>query len=1186
MCALELAEPGEQVTQTIEPEALEAELARVHKVQLLENSSGRLPLLNLNDREFELFCYELFRAKLDSARWNVADAVRLLNEGTDRGRDLVLYRQQRTLGVVQCKRIASSLGLNIVLKEVIKFLLFSLVHPELMPEANGFMYTLASAGPLTEEAGDLFHESQRVLRSNQDRLPDLTAKVLSEYASFEGLSPAAATRTVLERLPHLRYELLNDAELSRQAAEFPFLIDRFFKVATVVDAKAVEAKLASMTQALEQVPARIGQVLANQQARSSVPGAAGEARAVKNPMYSPSAAFIERPVLMERLSSCMARSGRAALVGLAGTGKTYLGLRYGQLHDAELDIVWWCDASSPDGGMNDLLRLYERLGLHPSVRDPLERGQILRETLTRLKRWLLVFDGAQQSAKAVIRSIVPPSNGAVIITSTMPNQWHDIAQEVTVDAFEPSEAISFIVQRSAGRLADGTAALAHLLDNIPLALELATSFALESGCSAGEYVKLFPKYRFELLQKSDPPVDYGRTIQTAWSMAMSRTRERSLAAAQLIGSCSFLASTGIRLAMLRGSAQEAPQPLRGVLEDELQTRVLLKDAQAYSLVAVENDTLRMHQLVQRFTRQELEREPESGRHLLNMAAHSIDRSLPEVTHVTRSTLREIVPHALAISEHLDKADPVVSAGILNQVGLFLAAEGGDFRKGHQLLLKAAERCVAAGPPAASIELAVRGNLSWIESEIGDLEEAEKGARWVLDRSKEVAKPGQVAIAYNNLSKVLEKQRKMQEARDALTHALRILQPLGPAADEDAAIVSGNLARLYAKEGKLKEAISLQRQVLSLRRRLFPDGHPDVALVMSELARSLIYDRNLDEAQPLCEAALEMAKTLSGPSHLKTGDVMNTLAFLHLKKRDTEKARDLAAHADRIAQAVHGSGWAGRIAPLSILAQAQKLDGDADEALKTCLMALSLVEPDLNRLSNEAHDLVYIALSILPAEVTPDTLESHLRLFSALSVHSPSRPALAKKLVNRICRYLIENDRLDEARDVTGRALQWLVEDGRTESDEYAAVVAAGATVAISLEQLDAAEKGFREAANIWSRLSPGSEDWAEVTIGLGVVLRYQGRFGEAVTQLESVASREGLSDESRLIAQFEAGIALLLDGRLADAERRLLVVLDSGGELVESAAQALRKVYEQSGRLDDLQQMDSRLAQMQSIRKR
>jgi hypothetical protein len=72
----------------------------------------------LNDREFELFCYELFRAKLDSARWNVADAVRLLNEGTDRGRALVLYRQQRTLGVVQCKRIASSLGLNTVLKEV------------------------------------------------------------------------------------------------------------------------------------------------------------------------------------------------------------------------------------------------------------------------------------------------------------------------------------------------------------------------------------------------------------------------------------------------------------------------------------------------------------------------------------------------------------------------------------------------------------------------------------------------------------------------------------------------------------------------------------------------------------------------------------------------------------------------------------------------------------------------------------------------------------------------------------------------------------------------------------------------------------------------------------------------------------------------------------------------------------
>ncbi|MFY0563526.1 FxSxx-COOH system tetratricopeptide repeat protein [Archangium lansingense] len=1168
--------------RTVEPDEVEAEIAQVAGVSLSERSLELLPLLALSDRDFELFCYELLHGRREAGKADGIDAVRLLNEGKDRGRDLVLYRQQRVVGIVQCKRITSPLGLPMALQEIIKFLLFALVDPELMPEPNDFMYKLASAGPLTEAAGDFFHESTRILAANQEKIPIWTAKVLQDYASFKALDLPTAVRSVVERLPQLRYELLSDGELSRQASEFPALIRRFFKVATVVDSGVVDTKLATLAQAIDQLPERTSQVLARQQTRLAAPAVVGGGRALKNPMYSPSAAFTDRPALIEQLSDCMMRSGRAALVGLAGTGKTQLGLRYGQLHDAALDIIWWCDASASDGGLNDLLRLYDRLGLHPAVSDPVERSHILREALMRRERWLLVFDGAQQPTKAVIRSVIPPTGGSVLITSTMPNQWHDIAAELPVNAFKPSEAVSFIVRRSAHRLEQGAAILGRELEYLPLALELAVSFAVESDCSVSEYVELFRKYRFALFQKSDPPVDYGRTIQTAWSMSMARTRERSLAAAQLIGVCSFLASTGIRLAMLREAARWAPQPLRSVFEDQLQTRTLLRDAQAYSLVTVENETLHLHQLVQQFTRQEIKREPESFRQLLDTAAHSVGKSMPEVTHATKSALRELAPHALAIAEHLDSAEPVVSAGILNQVGLFVA-EGGDFRKGQQLLLKAVERSAAAGVPAAGIELSVRANLSWLESEIGDLNEAEKWARWVLERQQEAMEPVPIAIACNNLSKVLEKRGKIHEAKEVLEQAIRVLQPLDSAAAEDMALISGNLAGLYLEEGKLKEAIELQRKVLKMRQKLYPDGHPDVALAMSELARSLIRDNNLDEAQALCEPALEMARVLNGPDHPETSRVMKTLAFLHLKRGNVRDAGELAFNADRIDQTVYGLEWDGRAGPLSILAQVQQMSGDAALALQTYLTALSLLEPKQEQHSLDLHKFVAKILSILPAAVTPDTLKHHLRLFSTLSVSSPLRPVLAKRLVNRICPYLQEQNRLDEANEVARSARRWLAEEGETNSDAYAAIVAAGAAIASGLNQFDAAEEGLREAVRIWGRISPGSVDWAAATIALGVALSHQGKLDEAVAHLESVTEQADAPNEWRLIAQFELGITLLLGKRFPDAERRLLAVLDSGCNLAESAALALRELYANTGNTEELKRMDTRLAKMRAI---
>lgn len=141
-----------------------------------------VPLSHLTDRQFELLAQLLLDA--DSPGQHFYDSAHLLTYGADEGRDVVLYKQELPVGVVQCKRYARSIGVGDVLEELFKFLLFALRDRSLMPQARDFRYEFWTARELTKDAGKFFKEPTSYF---QQHASDLTRYVAAARKACKAL---------------------------------------------------------------------------------------------------------------------------------------------------------------------------------------------------------------------------------------------------------------------------------------------------------------------------------------------------------------------------------------------------------------------------------------------------------------------------------------------------------------------------------------------------------------------------------------------------------------------------------------------------------------------------------------------------------------------------------------------------------------------------------------------------------------------------------------------------------------------------------------------------------------------------------------------------------------------------------------------------------------------------------------
>ncbi len=152
--------------------------------------------------------------------------------------------------------------------------------------------------------------------------------------------------------------------------------------------------------------------------------------------------------------------------------------------------------------------------------------------------------------------------GHVLVTSRW-QTWQTPVLGMRLRSLKPSEAVELLlVPGGAGSGQEAAAReLAAELDNLPLALAQAGAYMEEAGISVAEYLVRFRGHRAELMKRGaqgDAP-----TVATTWSMAFRDAQERSPAAGELLGLCSFLAADDIpRNALALGFDEFPPRSPR------------------------------------------------------------------------------------------------------------------------------------------------------------------------------------------------------------------------------------------------------------------------------------------------------------------------------------------------------------------------------------------------------------------------------------------------------------------------------------------------------------------------------------------------------------------------------------------------------------------------------------------------
>ncbi len=212
-----------------------------------------LPLDDFSSRGFEVFVCDLLNAEIAAGLHDGAfNKARLLEEGADEGRDIILYRGETPVGVVQCKRYKGNVGHDITLDEIIKFLLFARLHPDLLPDPADFLYVLAVSNDVTGNNRKLFDEKSRLIAKAQapiaepddlvEALADLETRVIrvkAKYSSFKDIDVTAAFPDIVASMTVMAWGYTNRGNLSARARIQPSVMRRHFRSGGL-DASAVE----------------------------------------------------------------------------------------------------------------------------------------------------------------------------------------------------------------------------------------------------------------------------------------------------------------------------------------------------------------------------------------------------------------------------------------------------------------------------------------------------------------------------------------------------------------------------------------------------------------------------------------------------------------------------------------------------------------------------------------------------------------------------------------------------------------------------------------------------------------------------------------------------------------------------------------------------------------------------------
>jgi hypothetical protein len=459
--------------------------------------------------------------------------------------------------------------------------------------------------------------------------------------------------------------------------------------------------------------------------RGDAPGpggaeARGSPRTLHNLPFAPNPAFTGRETDLERLGEHLQKRGGVALTqtvalhGLGGVGKTQLAVEYAWKHLGGYEAVLWLRADSPEALDANLAGLAGVLGLpDASAKEQHVQTNAVLGWLKGHERWLLIADNAdtEQAGEAVREQLAPHLPGHVLVTSRL-GRWPVNLTHLALELLPSQDATRYLqarVAKEGHHAGDETAArkLAEELGFLPLALEQAASFVIETHFSFDQYQEYLHTARPELLNyKAEGATAYPTSVAKTWSITLERL---SALARALLRLAAWFAPEAVPRGIFRaGEALLAEALGNNATVSAFAIDTALGELARFSLIRLSDKTISVHRLLQAVEQDALTKK--EGARWLEWAVRLFNALAPEFPEDVRTwgVWLLLRPHAEALLEHTQgqglDTPPVGLAA--NQFGLFLYARA-EYAQAEPLMRRALEiRERSYGPdhPAVAVSL--------------------------------------------------------------------------------------------------------------------------------------------------------------------------------------------------------------------------------------------------------------------------------------------------------------------------------------------------------------------------------------------------------------------------------------------------------------------------------------------------
>lgn len=228
---------------------------------LVPPNGGFIYNLLPSDRRFEELIYTIYRQKIINEKdWNILfDDIYLTVASGDGGADCILYKEGKAKGVIQCKKYTKNVDKTEVSKEILKFILYTIVDNTLMPTIEGFHYYFAVSKGFSKPAVDLLNNlNEEFIKetSIEDWFNDLKKKYTATLGCLEF---NIIREELFLKLKSIKIKRITPEDLDVELNK-PFNLNvqsLFFALKTVVDNSQLSEGISVLLKNINELPNKL-----------------------------------------------------------------------------------------------------------------------------------------------------------------------------------------------------------------------------------------------------------------------------------------------------------------------------------------------------------------------------------------------------------------------------------------------------------------------------------------------------------------------------------------------------------------------------------------------------------------------------------------------------------------------------------------------------------------------------------------------------------------------------------------------------------------------------------------------------------------------------------------------------------------------------------------------------------------